>query len=422
MNDPHVPLWIIVTNEGPILSAHCMAGCMAGLGECCSHIASMLFYVECWTRIHGKLACTEVKCAWLLPSTVKDIRYSKAKDINFTSATKLKSDLDTSIDNLGCVQSEENQQLARSVAKCIGPTQNELNYFLHSVNECKSKPVCLSLADPYYKSFTSTTRNIKTVPELFQKSFMDISYPELLKKCNEVEIKLTENEIFPIERDTFDQAAGKSFFRHHAGRIGASRCHAVCHTDPAKPSQSLIKSICYPDVFNFSTKATRHGCQHEAFAISSYEGVMKTKQKDFRIKKCGTVINKKYQFLHATPDFYYECSCCGKGCGEVKCPYCIDGLDFDGYVKKRASCLEKNGDCFSLKRDHAYYYQVQQQLHTTGRSYCDFIVFSTDGENWVFFQERALDCGMKTFRSWKSSGEPVFCLRYLEDGKQESWI
>ena len=149
---------------------------------------------------------------------------------------------------------------------------------------------------------------------------------------------------------------------------------------------------------------------------------MKTKQKDFRIKKCGTVINKKYQFLHATPDFYYECSCCGKGCGEVKCPYCIDGLDFDGYVKNRASCLEKNGDCFSLKRDHAYYYQVQQQLHTTGRSYCDFIVFSTDGENWVFFQERALDCGMKTFRSWKSSGEPVFCLRYLEDGKQESWI
>ena len=268
MNDPHVPLWIIVTNDGPILSAHC-SGCMAGLGECCSLIASVLFYVKCWARIHGKLACTEVKCAWLLPSTVKDIRYSKAKDINFTAATKLKSDLDTSIDNLGCVQSEENQKLARSVAKCIGPTQNELNDFLHSLNKCKTKPVCLSLADPYYKSFISTNRNIKTVPELFQKSFMDISYPELLKKCNEVEIKLTENEIFAIERDTFDQAAGKSFFRHRAGRIGASRCHAVCHTDPAKPSQSLIKSICYPDVFNFSTKATRHGCQHEAFAISS---------------------------------------------------------------------------------------------------------------------------------------------------------
>ena len=131
MNDPHVPLWIIVRKEGPILSAHC-SGCMAGLGECCSHIASLLFYVECWTRIHGKLACTEVKCAWLLSSNVKDIRYSKAEDINFTSATKLKSDLDASIDNLGCVQSEKHQKLARSVAKGTGSTQNELNDFLQS--------------------------------------------------------------------------------------------------------------------------------------------------------------------------------------------------------------------------------------------------------------------------------------------------
>ena len=44
MNDPHVPLWIISTKEGTVLSAHC-AGCMAGLGECCSHIASVLFYI-----------------------------------------------------------------------------------------------------------------------------------------------------------------------------------------------------------------------------------------------------------------------------------------------------------------------------------------------------------------------------------------
>ena len=70
--------------------------------------------------------------------------------------------------------------------------------FYSHINECKTKPVCLSLADPYYKSFISTTRNVKTVPELFQKSCMDISNPELLKKWNEVETKLTENEIFAI--------------------------------------------------------------------------------------------------------------------------------------------------------------------------------------------------------------------------------
>ena len=45
MNDPLVSLWMITNNNGTILFAHCV-GCMAGQGECCSHIASVLFYVE----------------------------------------------------------------------------------------------------------------------------------------------------------------------------------------------------------------------------------------------------------------------------------------------------------------------------------------------------------------------------------------
>lgn len=38
MNNPHVQFWIITTKEGIVVSAHC-AGCMAGIRECCSHIA-----------------------------------------------------------------------------------------------------------------------------------------------------------------------------------------------------------------------------------------------------------------------------------------------------------------------------------------------------------------------------------------------
>ena len=91
MNDPLVNLWIIANKDGSILSAHCI-GCMAGLGECCSHIASVLFYVEFWTRINGKLSCTRVKCTWILPTYVKEVNYSRIADINFSSARKLKAD------------------------------------------------------------------------------------------------------------------------------------------------------------------------------------------------------------------------------------------------------------------------------------------------------------------------------------------
>ena len=53
MNDPAISTWIIASKEGTVLSAHCM-DCKAGLGECCSHVASILFYIEAWASIHEK--------------------------------------------------------------------------------------------------------------------------------------------------------------------------------------------------------------------------------------------------------------------------------------------------------------------------------------------------------------------------------
>ena len=93
MNDTPVPIWIITNKEGTVLSAHCLA-CKKGLKECCSHIGSVLFYIEAWNCIHGKLACTQVKCTWLLPSYVNEVPYSEVKDINFKSATELDDRMD----------------------------------------------------------------------------------------------------------------------------------------------------------------------------------------------------------------------------------------------------------------------------------------------------------------------------------------
>ena len=100
MNDPLISVWVIAEKDGTVKSAHCL-GCKAGLAESCSHVASVLFYIEAWTRIRGKLSCTEVKCTWLLPSFVKEVPYAKMRYINLTSARKLKADLDEKIENLG---------------------------------------------------------------------------------------------------------------------------------------------------------------------------------------------------------------------------------------------------------------------------------------------------------------------------------
>ena len=41
----------------------------------------------------------------------------------------------------------------------------------------------------------------------------------------------------------------------------------------------------------------------------------------------------------------------------------------------KASRLEKHGDEYMLKRDHDYYFQAHQQIHTAESAYLDFIVF-----------------------------------------------
>ena len=114
---------------------------------------------------------------------------------------------------------------------------------------------------------------------------------------------------------------------------------------------------------------------------------MSANQKDFVLEKCGVFIDKEHRWIHATPDFLCSCSCCGKGCGEVKCPYSIDDCDFDSYTAKESACLEKVNGKIRLKTNHQYYYQVQQQLRISGRQFCDFVVcaFSHGNGNVIMF-------------------------------------
>ena len=102
---------------------------------------------------------------------------------------------------------------------------------------------------------------------------------------------------------------------------------------------------------------------------------MKKEHINFKIEKCCLMINEEYPWLHATPDFVCSCDCCGEGCVEVEYPLCMEECDFDNYVGKPSSCLEKASDGnFSVKTNHQYHFQVQQQLFTSKKLYCDFVV------------------------------------------------
>ena len=72
---------------------------MAGLGEVCSYIVSILFYLETTVRIQGAYpTCTQEKGEWIIPSFLKTAEYFPLKNIDFTSAQGKKSKLDEAID------------------------------------------------------------------------------------------------------------------------------------------------------------------------------------------------------------------------------------------------------------------------------------------------------------------------------------
>ena len=104
----------------------------------------------------------------------------------------------------------------------------------------------LSLVPPYAHSYVLPSRNISTVMDMFKKENLELSYNELFKLCQSTRLEITKEKIDQVQKDTISQSSGANFFKHRAGRIGASQSKAAAHSDPALPSQTLIQRICYP--------------------------------------------------------------------------------------------------------------------------------------------------------------------------------
>ena len=52
---------------------------------------------------------------------------------------------------------------------------------------------------------------------------------------------------------------------------------------------------------------------------------MKSTHSSFLVVDAGLFLSSTYPYLGASPDGIVSCSCCGGGCLESKCPYCVTG-------------------------------------------------------------------------------------------------
>lgn len=112
------------------------------------------------------------------------------------------------------------------------------------------------------------------------------------------------------------------------------------------------------------------------------------------LRQAGLHINPKWPYLGASPDGVLNCSCCGDGIVEIKCPHCAKDDDIKSATQKKNFCVKQIGDTYQLDTNHQYYYQIQAQLFICEKKYCDFYVWTGKdfflqriSPNEIFFNE-----------------------------------
>ena len=293
---------------------------MAGLGESCSHVASLLWAIEAGVQLRDSLTVMQKKAYWVLPNSKKDVPYAPVEQIKFhgkirarstwkaahhlpsvveqsssitckSSTSSISPDLTslpssssltpphhnvsaTALSQSHYFSTESTSVPPRKQLKTINPpTDAEIQKFYSSLAKCKGKPAILSLTRDYSSSYIplSLSPDLPSpLSSLYNSEYLSSNYTDLLSLAEELEISITEGQCLAVEKSTKIQSQSRIWHNMRAGRITASRLRAVCAADEAMPPLSLIMSICYPDVARYNSNATEWGCQHEDEARHRY--------------------------------------------------------------------------------------------------------------------------------------------------------
>ena len=398
---------------------------MAGLGETCTHIAAVLFYLEATARIQGTTTtCTQQTCQWIIPAYFKKIEYLPIKDLDFTSALGKKRKLDQIIDSTTSVEAGMSKCSKMYPAPGEKPTEAEMADFFDSLSKCCTKPAVLSVVPTFSEKYVPKSSLVtfpKPLSTLYQSELLQLSYDELLARCELVSTDIAQEMADAVEKETRAQSQSKFWFKQRAGRETVSKMRVVCHTNLAHPSPSLIKTICYPEEFGFSSKQTAYGSKNEKKASEMYYKTTVKDHLDFKLSESGLVINPKWPFVGASPDGVVSCHCCGKGVLEVKCPYSHQNTDIqDAASQDNRFCLKKTDGFLQLNNSHAYYYQIQTQFLSVTLNTVTFVY----AHLWKMMKVKAFTLnvfirmkhfGWSVFQKLNNSLKPAYFQKSLEN-------
>ena len=159
---------------------------MAGLGESCSHVSSLLWAVESGVKKRESLTVTDKSAYWVLPSAVKNIPYARIRDIEFFKST---------------ADPKENP--------VPSPPPEKFTEFLRNVKMLSpSKPAVFALMPEFSDAYVPSSLKVDLPPlltELYDRNLTSESFGEIVKtslpKATDY-CTITELQQQAVERET----------------------------------------------------------------------------------------------------------------------------------------------------------------------------------------------------------------------------
>ena len=201
-----------------------------------------------------------------------------------------------------------------------------------------------------------------TIPEL-AKNFQSGDFIHYIK------LHHTPKDCDVINDLTKGQSFSPAWKEYRLGRITASRAHRIikCRGN----GEYITRDILGESTFRGNT-ATEHGIICEGLARKLYE------ESHCRVETSGLVVNPGIPYIGASPDGIVNCSRCGYGILEIKCPYeyryCqpLEAIHM-------MPCTRLGERVYYVNENSSWYSQAQVQLLCTNANFCDFVIYTFKG-------------------------------------------
>uniref|UniRef100_A0A1S4K3X4 Uncharacterized protein n=2 Tax=Culex quinquefasciatus TaxID=7176 RepID=A0A1S4K3X4_CULQU len=344
LHEKPLTVWVVVEKDGNVQSAHC--DCVAGLGETCSHVSTLLYALA---NLHHmttcqKLTVTQLPAYWARPAKrFKDDLYRAIKDIDYGFKISHFADIEIHssesdfMDFVSLLADDDDEPVLRR-------------------KFCKANALCRDCRSSQIPNEIMFNSNI-LLSRLHSLTLETLGAERIAEEARNVNLVLTDEEVNEIENLTRKQAKCELWGWVRIGRITASIFLECIHarTDSVPAKMSLLKKICHPDFSEINSAAVRYGKANETKASLVVQKLLEGHQ-NVRFDECGIFVDKTRPYLAATPDLIMRCDCCGIVCIEIKCPFRLAKKSQLNKDLKITDLDFIDGNDGTLKEQHKYFW------------------------------------------------------------------